>query len=224
MNEKNSIAGHFLPGKTATELGIDTTRKFVVVDGYEDELHIGDVMTFKKDLAPYCTAIFKNKRTGKINNWWWRRMAYLEEEKDTEIEVGDIVEQTKNCSGTKAGKNYIVEKHSRIGMIIWENKEMDHGCSCVHKWKLVKKHDEATTESESPRKLISEVYDFHHKGVTIGVKLDYRNRTISLVQEKQNFQPQNFIFFNTSVELSAQWFVILEAIKAAIEDGVKRIG
>ena len=53
------------------------------------------------------------------------------------FEEGDLVEQTSGCSGTSAGKKYIVWHKSGQGLCVGEGSDL---CTCQCQWKLVQKH------------------------------------------------------------------------------------
>ena len=170
----------FEPNKNAKELGIDVTKKFVIVtdefltDEYQQ---VGDIVTLDED-DNSSFPFFINQRLGARVCYLWKELAYADEGASTPetIEVGDIVEQKP----------------------------------------------EPPTALSINRTIIQEVYEFTYENVTLTVKIDHKNQTIALVDTKQNFNPQNFIFRGSAV-LADQWLAILKAMELAIEDAKERL-
>jgi len=91
----------FEENKTAKELGIDTSRKFVVVTEDNDKFEKGDILKFFRDDN---TALSWFKKDGSKDRDWcihWSSLAYAETESATELikkefsqqglSIGDIV-------------------------------------------------------------------------------------------------------------------------------------
>ena len=76
----------FEPNKNAKQLGIDTTKKFVVVDG-EGIFPQGTILTLEEDDGSSCPRFTDGK---KIDYAPWFRLAYAEKNWDT-LEAGDII-------------------------------------------------------------------------------------------------------------------------------------
>ncbi len=86
----------FAPYKTTKELGIDTTRKFKVVDNTSDGgnsyVNIGDILEFSKDdagtIIGKTTSLFNNLNTGKKDiACRWSRLEYLEKIPETKTVI-----------------------------------------------------------------------------------------------------------------------------------------
>ena len=102
----------FEPNKNSKELGIDTTRKFVVLDKTHVAFNQGDILVFvetfnsvNNSLAP----IFKRISDGREAACNWSRLAYAEPIKEfsaSGLSVGDIVidENNKKRKVLEVGK------------------------------------------------------------------------------------------------------------------------
>lgn len=63
---------------------------------------------------------------------------------------------------------------------------------------------------------VTETYSFEHKGIVVGVRINYRENRISLVD--QNGHDKNWLFANRGVEFMGGWLNILEAMQLAVKD------
>lgn len=83
----------FAPNKNSKELGIDTSRKFIVLKG-DCIFKEGSIIDIHKDdYTPF--PFFKN-RDGKIACFYWDDFAYYNEPKEYKFRVGDKV-RIKDC-------------------------------------------------------------------------------------------------------------------------------
>ena len=81
----------FEADKTAKELGIDTTRRFVVVEG-DDHFEKGDILKLFRD--DNSSSPWFNKDGSKDRDWCihWSSLAYAEKEFSQQgLSIGDIV-------------------------------------------------------------------------------------------------------------------------------------
>jgi len=75
--------------KNAKELGIDTSRQFVVIDAYgDDDVSNGDIVELFKDDGT-ASPFFKNITTGSDEEFslYWRRLEYKKDEKQIGIKL-----------------------------------------------------------------------------------------------------------------------------------------
>lgn len=85
----------FEAGKTIKELGIDTTKKFRIVNDYienYEELEIGDIFTLSSDddsRCPYFRKVGEPK--GEEYVLWLSELEYADRSKSDKYEVGDIL-------------------------------------------------------------------------------------------------------------------------------------
>lgn len=117
MNISKYIGKTFPSGKTAKELGIDTSRKFVVVEDWGcSKIKKGDTLTLQRTDGNSKGAYFTRLRTGKTYFFPFYCLAYLEEEEcsqkeDTQLLGYDIHEEgTTQVWGTNKNGNIQVEK------------------------------------------------------------------------------------------------------------------
>jgi len=78
----------FEPNKNAEELGIDTTRRFVVVKG-DSIFNEGDILELPNDEETTCP-YFKRISDGERHSMYWDSLAYADKTL-RDMEVGDIV-------------------------------------------------------------------------------------------------------------------------------------
>lgn len=71
---------------------------------------------------------------------------------------------------------------------------------------------------------ITEVYEIEHKGITVGVRIDYVRNQINIVDRPAHLEdhPKSWVFARRGVEYMNSWLNILEAIQVAIKDAKKR--
>jgi len=74
---------------------------------------------------------------------------------------------------------------------------------------------------------LKETYCYNHKGISVFVKVDYRNNRIDLVEPKcdgaTNFKLKQWMFGNRGVEYVNGWLLILEAMGEAMKDAKKKM-
>lgn len=73
-----------------------------------------------------------------------------------------------------------------------------------------------------------EIESFEHKGISVNVKLDYHNKTISLVEVNKNSTPVSYpgkqwVFVSREVEYMDGWLQIFEAMAHATKEAKKRM-
>jgi len=83
----------FLPILNAKELGIDTSRKFVVVNS-NDFLKKGEIVTLKRDDDSFCP-FFWNKDKSYYYSIPWDKLAYADKTWET-LEEGDVLINSNN--------------------------------------------------------------------------------------------------------------------------------
>ena len=101
MNISKYIGKTFPAGKTITELGLDLSRKFVVVVG-DNTFNEGDVLVSIDSFLP----CFKRLSDGKKAACFPSQLAYLEEE-DEKIEYTVDPEKDVDTTDFLSGMNYI---------------------------------------------------------------------------------------------------------------------
>ena len=101
MNISKYIGKTFPAGKTITELGLDLSRKFVVVVG-DNTFNEGDVLVSIDSFFP----CFKRLSDGKKAACFPSQLAYLEEE-DEKIEYTVDPEKDVDTTDFLSGMNYI---------------------------------------------------------------------------------------------------------------------
>lgn len=86
---KNLLMKTFEPNKTATELGIDLTRKFVVDDTHP-RFNEGDIVCYSSEREGDGSWVyFKRCSDGQIEPCYWYRLAYAEDEHP--LKAGDVI-------------------------------------------------------------------------------------------------------------------------------------
>jgi len=98
----------FAPDKNAEELGIDTSRKFIVVtDGNGGDE--GKILTIKCDDKSASPLFFDDKKESRYFSWY--RLAYYDEApaSKTKFKVGDKIESLENDIDINIGDVYTVE-------------------------------------------------------------------------------------------------------------------
>jgi len=118
MNLSKYIGKTFPAGKTAEELGIDTSKKFVVVNkNNKSEFSIGDVLKFDRqdgyeEHNPK-VYLFRHENSGLRQLIGLERLAYLEEE-DEKIEYTVDPEKDVDTTDFLSGMNYIPRVGDRV--------------------------------------------------------------------------------------------------------------
>lgn len=108
----------FEQNKNAKELGIDTTRKFVVLDAnatHSSRVKDGDIVSLDRDDGSACP-YFKNETTGEKHVCMsWGGLAYLEKTLEN-LEPGDVVvdkdgDKRMVIDTSKNGKVYLLSAY-----------------------------------------------------------------------------------------------------------------
>lgn len=60
-------------------------------------------------------------------------------------------------------------------------------------------------------------------GITVTVKIDFKNKTVSLVDNCFEYPNKNWIFVERGLEYQKGWHGILEAMKVAIDYGFEQL-
>jgi hypothetical protein len=69
-----------------------------------------------------------------------------------------------------------------------------------------------------------EIKTYEYCGISVTVKIDYNDDTISLVERKlDNYVKKEWIFINRGLEFMGSWIEILDAMKYAIEEAQKEL-
>lgn len=106
----------FAPDKNSKELGIDTSRKFIVIDGCSSLFRNGEIVHLKKDDSTYYPR-FENER--KASFFHWSKLAYYYEPKEYKFRVGDKVKiyKPKVLDGNPSWKPEMEEYNGQVLII-----------------------------------------------------------------------------------------------------------
>ena len=114
MNLSKYIGKTFPAGKTAKEIGIDTSRKFVVVEDWAcSKIKKGDTLTLQRTDGNSKGAYFTRLRTSKTHFFPFNRLAYLEEE-DEKIQFTVDPEKDVDTTDFLSGMDYVIRKGDKV--------------------------------------------------------------------------------------------------------------
>ena len=124
MNISKYIGKTFPAGKTAKELNLDTSRKFVVVEAGHQRFDVGTVLHFLACEESMCPIFVADDETKHARPIGLSYLAYLEEEDDEEVKkeyvprVGDKVRLEGKISETHDLNFCTVEVQEKYGLVL----------------------------------------------------------------------------------------------------------